>query len=184
MGGSKMASIKDVSLKAVKKTLGIEGEGFLANIYLQSKKIGTVADYGDGGCYHICIEKESDVLENIVRTYYSQRPEVDGFKLKSVEEYVERKKNGTLPYRDYTNADIYMLYEYFFNKIYQLYCIEQELKKAVKVSYVYIPGIPLPLDKIYYTNGSKKVFDDICKHEKNEAVVFLRQYSNLEDFNY
>ena len=41
-----MAGIMGISLKAIKRTVGREGNGFLANVYLYNKKIGTVADYG------------------------------------------------------------------------------------------------------------------------------------------
>lgn len=184
-----MASIKGVNLKAIKKTIGIEGEGFLANIYLQNKKIGTVTNYGDGGCYHICIEKEERVLEDIVRTYYKEHPELDNFALKSVEEYLERKENGTLPLRNFSDTDIYILYEYFLSKVYRLHCLEKEFTNAVKkgytalvtISYVYIPGSPLPLDEMYYTDGTKNVFNEICQHAKNKTFS-VKQYSCLEDF--
>ena len=39
----------------------------LANVYLYNKKIGTVADYGDGGGYEICIEQEKNVFEETVQ---------------------------------------------------------------------------------------------------------------------
>jgi hypothetical protein len=45
-----MASIKGFQLKSVKQTLGREGYGCMATMYLNGKKIGTYADYGDGGC--------------------------------------------------------------------------------------------------------------------------------------
>jgi hypothetical protein len=45
-----MASIKGFQLKNVKRTVGREGYGCTATMYLNGKKIGTYADYGDGGC--------------------------------------------------------------------------------------------------------------------------------------
>jgi len=45
-----MASILGFQLKNVKKTEGIEGSGCIVTMYLNGKKIGTYADYGDGGC--------------------------------------------------------------------------------------------------------------------------------------
>lgn len=45
-----MASIKGFQLKSVKQTLGREGYGCIATMYLNGKKIGAYADYGDGGC--------------------------------------------------------------------------------------------------------------------------------------
>ena len=44
-----MASIKGFQMKNVKNTIGHEGYGCIATMYLNGKKIGTYADYGDGG---------------------------------------------------------------------------------------------------------------------------------------
>ena len=43
-----MASIYGIQLKAVKKTMGMEGEGLVSNLYMDRKKIGTACDYADG----------------------------------------------------------------------------------------------------------------------------------------
>ena len=42
-----MATIYGIQLKAVKKTMGLEGEGFVSNLYMDGKKIGTACDYVD-----------------------------------------------------------------------------------------------------------------------------------------
>jgi hypothetical protein len=38
-----------IEVKSIKKTTGMEGSGFLCTIYMDGMKIGTAADYGDGG---------------------------------------------------------------------------------------------------------------------------------------
>ena len=56
-----MASIKGFQLKNVKQTLGREGYGCIATMYLHGKKIGTYADYGDGACEDVTyISKEAE----------------------------------------------------------------------------------------------------------------------------
>lgn len=184
-----MAGIMGISLKAIKRTVGREGDGFLANVYLNNKKISTVADYGDGGGYEICIEQEKKLFEEIVQKY----PELDNFALKSTKEYLERKAKGTLPMRDFSKRDDFPLdevfYEPFFSKLYCLHCLESNFKKClrkgysalVSVSYVYIPGEPLALDEAYFTDGSQEVFEEIKSHAKS-PVFEIDQYKSLDDF--
>nr|WP_317428556.1 hypothetical protein [uncultured Blautia sp.] len=188
-----MAGIMGINLKAIKKTVGREGDGFLANVYLNNKKIGTVADYGDGGGYEICIEQEKKLFEEIVQKYYEKYPELDNFALKSTKEYLERKAKGTLPMRDFSKRDDFPLdevfYEPFFSKLYCLHCLERDFKKGLQkgysalviVSYVYIPGEPLALDEAYYTGGSKEAFEEIKSHVKRLAFE-ITQYTSMNDF--
>lgn len=188
-----MAGIMGINLKAIKRTVGREGDGFLANVYLNNKKIGTVADYGDGGGYEICIEQEKNVFEETVQKYYERYPELDNFALKSTKEYLERKTKGTLPIREFSKRDDFPLdevfYEPFFSKLYRLHCLERDFKKGLQkgysalviVSYVYIPGEPLALDEAYYTGGSKEAFEEIKSHATSPAFE-IAQYTSLDDF--
>ena len=64
-----MASIKGFQLKNVKNTLGREGYGCTATMYLNGKKIGTYADYGDGGCEdvdYVSKDAEADMMRVII----------------------------------------------------------------------------------------------------------------------
>jgi hypothetical protein len=61
-----MASIKGFQLKNVKNTMGREGYGCLATMYLNGKKIGTYADYGDGGCEDVTYVSK-DAKENMMK---------------------------------------------------------------------------------------------------------------------
>ena len=64
-----MASIKGFQMKNVKRTLGMEGYGCTATMYLNGKKIGTYADYGDGGCEdvsYVSKAAEQDMMRIII----------------------------------------------------------------------------------------------------------------------
>lgn len=64
-----MASIKGFQLKNVKNTMGREGYGCIATMYLNGKKIGTYADYGDGACEdvdYVSKDAEADMMRVII----------------------------------------------------------------------------------------------------------------------
>ena len=64
-----MASIKGFQLKNVKQTLGREGYGCIASMYLNGKKIGTYEDYGDGACEdvtYVSKEAEAEMMKVII----------------------------------------------------------------------------------------------------------------------
>lgn len=64
-----MASIKGFQLKNVKQTLGREGYGCIASMYLNGKKIGTYEDYGDGACEdvtYVSKEAEEEMMKVII----------------------------------------------------------------------------------------------------------------------
>ena len=73
-----MASIKGFQLKNVKTPLGREGYGCIATMYLNGKKIGTYADYGDGACEdvkYVSEEAEVEMTKVIIehaKTYLNQ----------------------------------------------------------------------------------------------------------------
>ena len=71
-----MASIKGFQLKNVKQTLGMEGYGCIATMYLNGKKIGTYADYGDGGCENVdYVSREAEVeMMKVIIEYAKERP--------------------------------------------------------------------------------------------------------------
>ena len=71
-----MASIKGFQLKNVKQTLGREGYGCTATMYLNGKKIGTYADYGDGGCEDVCYVSKvaEEEMMKVIIEYAKIRP--------------------------------------------------------------------------------------------------------------
>jgi hypothetical protein len=71
-----MASIKGFQLKNVKQTLGHEGYGCIASMYLNGKKIGTYADYGDGAMEdvtYVSKEAEAEMMKVIIE-YAKEHP--------------------------------------------------------------------------------------------------------------
>ena len=71
-----MASIKGFQLKNVKQPLGREGYGCIATMYLNGKKIGTYADYGDGACEDITyVSKEAEeAMMKVIIEYAKEHP--------------------------------------------------------------------------------------------------------------
>lgn len=71
-----MASIKGFQMKNVKRTLGIEGYGCTATMYLNGKKIGTYAYYGDGGCEDVSyVSKEAEHnMMKVIIAYAKENP--------------------------------------------------------------------------------------------------------------
>ena len=64
-----MAKIKGFQMKNIKNIPGREGYGCSATLYLNNKKIGTFADYGDGGpevVEYISEEAEADMMRVII----------------------------------------------------------------------------------------------------------------------
>ena len=74
-----MATIKGLQLKAIKKTHGLEDEGFIANLYFNGKKIGSCADYGDGGMLNVRYDdqKVREQVEQQVKAYFAEHPAED-----------------------------------------------------------------------------------------------------------
>ena len=64
-----MASIKGFQMKNVKQTLGREGYGCTASMYLNGKRIGTYADYGDGAMEevdYVSKAAEEEMMKTII----------------------------------------------------------------------------------------------------------------------
>ena len=190
-----MASIYGIQLKAVKKTMGMEGEGFVSNLYMDRKKIGTACDYADGGMIYVSVQKEKEEFSKRVRQYYTNHPQEDFVKryndITSPEEYIQLRKAGQLPIKNAAEFSDMELAEDFCNELYKMYDLEQIYKKQIKkgflaivtVEFVHIKSTPLPMDKIYYTDGSRTTFEDIKKTvERKTPAVILKQYDSFEDF--
>lgn len=188
-----MAKIYGLELKAVKKTYGRECEGFIANLYMDNKKVGSVADYGDGGCIDVSLESQREEVFRRALLYAQNHRKEDTItsELKSPEEYVRLRDEGKLPLRKVDLDDKWSHIEHLVYELYELLGLEKEFKKAIKkdwkaivlAEYVYIPGNPLPLDQIYSTDGSETSYNfvkDVA--EKKSKAVELTQYSSLDDF--
>ena len=71
-----MASIKGVTLKAIKSFNGHDGQGFNANIYLDNKKIGEISDDGWGGGYQYDFNNKMNeaVFKERMKAYFNEYP--------------------------------------------------------------------------------------------------------------
>ena len=74
-----MASIKGFQLKSVKNTIGMEGYGCLANMYLNGKKMGTYADYGDGApeVVNYVSNEAEEAMTKVIIAYAKEHPNQD-----------------------------------------------------------------------------------------------------------
>ncbi len=188
-----MASIYGIQLKKVKKTYGIEGVGFQADLYMDGKKVGYAADYADGSMLNVHVENA--VLVARVRQYYAENPKEDFLttysNIKCAKDYIALKNEGKLPVMDYSKLSDGEILEDFCNELYFLHMHERTFKRAIRqdwkaiivTDYKSIKGVPTPLDQIYYTNGSASAFESVKKAaEKKCTAVELKQYRSLNDF--
>jgi hypothetical protein len=107
-----MASIKGVTLKNLTRFVGMEGEAYQGNIYLNNKKAGWFSQSGDGGPSTANydspkIEKE---ITAIIDQYFKENP----------------------PVVDWANTC-----EFFFDDLVNLILDEKEFNKAVKKGYAW-----------------------------------------------
>ena len=140
-----MASIKGFQMKSVKQTLGREGYGCTATLYLNGKKIGTYANYGDGGCEDVTyVSKDAkEAMMKIIIEYAKEHPDeyiVDLYK-KRTEQFEEecqrfKKYNPYIPDEDITietmsaNSIVYIVDEFL-----NLLELEKHFKKYRKKGY-------------------------------------------------
>lgn len=115
-----MASIKGLQLKAIKKTHGMEDEGFVANLYFNGKKVGYCADYGDGGPLSVRYDdqKVKEQIEQQVKAYYA-------------EHHAEDPRLETL-------SDL-------IYRLHTLSSLESSFKKCVKEGWPYLVFLDIPL---------------------------------------
>ena len=88
-------------MKNVKKTHGREGEGFTANVYISSRKIGTFADYARGGLGEIDFvsKKDEEDFAHLVFAYGDKYP--DQYILDLLEKKPERLEDEKQRIREY-----------------------------------------------------------------------------------
>lgn len=179
-----MASIKGFQLKNVKRTLGREGYGTIATMYLNGKKIGTYEDYGDGGCEdvnYVSQEAREEMVKLIIKyaktnpnefivNLYKERP-------RQYKEECERfkKYNPFIPNEDITiqtmasNSIVYI-----FEDLINLMENEKQFKKYQKKGYraISVKGNQI---SAYPSSWS----DSKIKEESKEDD---KLYMSLEDF--
>lgn len=140
-----MASINGFCMKNIHRTRGMEGYGATASIYLDGMRIGTYADYADGGPADVEYfnQQNKEVFERFLIDYAEKHP-VDYIveNIYNNEQRFEEDKKSFLSYHPHIKpekvtknslsgfgADI-IAYEFL-----KLYDLEQEYKKAVKKGY-------------------------------------------------
>lgn len=179
-----MASIKGFQMKNVKNTLGREGYGCIATMYLNGKKIGTYADYGDGGCEdveYVSAEAEKEMMKLVIEyakehnnefivDLYNERPQ-------QFKEECERfkKQYPYIPDEDITiqtmasNSIVYIVEDFL-----ALLDAEKQFKKFQKKGY-----------RAISTDGSRITAypaswsDEQIKAHANGNKVYM----SLDDFN-
>lgn len=181
-----MASIKGFQLKNVKRTLGREGYGCMATMYLNGKKIGTYEDYGDGACEDVTyVSKEAEeammkVIIDFAKGYdnefivnlYHERPQ-------QFKEECERFKQRYpyIPDDDITiktmasNSIVYIVEELLY-----LMDLEKKFKSYLKKGYKAI-GVTKQNISAYPANWSDEKIKTSAKEDGEEI------YMSLEDFN-
>jgi hypothetical protein len=107
-----MAEIKGVTLKGLTRFVGMEGEAYQGNIYLNGKKVGWYSQDGNGGCSDIRYDSQDirDKINAIVKEYFEEHP----------------------PEIDWANTN-----EFFFEELVNLILDEKDFKKAVKKGYAW-----------------------------------------------
>ena len=187
-----MAKMKGIQLKSIKNTTGMEGYGFSASLYLDGKKIGTVADYADGGdfIYDFTSKEAEKAFEDRIKSWYEAHPMDDFLKCykMSPEEYMKKREAGTLPVRKYEDA--YNQDDIFIDELLKLTDAEKAFKKGVKQGYkgyaVYehpdFEGIPCPKDKAYFMPSLKSAEMQLEEEKEKYAATIMHAYFSEEDF--
>ena len=189
-----MANINGIEINAIKTFLGTEGYARQGNVYLDKKKIGFFSEDGNGGCDWIGFECDKEIKElffSRVRAHYKKYPTLDYKKIydMTIDEYV--KQENKLPVTRYEQESNDTAMEYFMEKLLNLKEFEQDYKKAVKkgysaiiaVKYISLSGNPLPLDEVYYTNGTQESFKKVENAAKEKSIAAIAEsYISLNDF--
>lgn len=140
-----MASIKGFQMKNIKNTLGREGYGCTATMYLNGKKIGTYADYGDGAMEdvnYVSKEAEEEMMK-VVIAYAKEHPNplMEDLYTKNPDRFKSecerfKKYHPYIPEADITirtmasNSVVYIVGDFL-----ALYDVEKTFKKKQKQGY-------------------------------------------------
>ncbi|MDD3414190.1 MAG: hypothetical protein PHY47_09335 [Lachnospiraceae bacterium] len=189
-----MANINGIEIKAIKTFLGTEGYARQGNVYLDKKKMGFFSEDGNGGCDWIEFECDKEVKELFfrrVRAHYKKYPALDYMKIydMTIEEYV--KQENKLPVTTFEQESNDIIMEYFMEKLLNLREFEQDYRNAVKkgyselisIKYISLSGNALPLDEVYYTNGTHESFKKVENAAKEKSItVIVESYTSPKDF--
>lgn len=182
-----MASIKGVSLKKMKRTIGREGYGLLADVYVNNKKIGEYEDFGDGamGDIHYTSTEAEEQFMHIVFAYSKEHPSdciVEMYK-KDPERY-EAERERILKYQPYIKEEEITIesvsaahLDIIIADVEALTNAEKEFKKILKKGYKCLVIAEQKHQQYYYYYGDATDEQIKKNHEKVIAI-----YRSLDDF--
>ena len=150
----------NLQFKSVKKTYGMEGEGFIANIYLNNKKVGVYNDFEDGsGGYPVfdTVEAEKRV-DSLIAEWTAKSTD------KAVKALFEA---------DPRIIDFSFLAEELINLVED----EKIFKRGVKKGYKYLARNNMGTCVQYPNNWS---IEEVRKDMEKEGLTTL--YTELKDF--
>ena len=178
-----MASIKGFQLKNVKTPQGREGYGCIATMYLDGKKIGTYADYGDGACETVdFVSKEAEeAMWKVVIAFAKEHPNklfVDLYNMRpqQYKETAERfmKYHPYIPKEDITVTTMAgNSIAYIVEELLDLLEYEKAFKKYQKKGY---RAISVEGDSVYAYPDSWS--DDRIREESKGHTLYM----SLDDF--
>lgn len=160
-----MATINGIGFKGVKTFTGREGHGFTANVYLNNKKVGMVADYANGGPLDIDIEPK-------------HREAV----MAEINAYLETEKTTVMLDNE----------EDFFNALFTLYETEKTYKSNSKKGFGvlsvfhYVPKDAPLSDPRHMKYPEMRGFSEISVVEEFKQKfkpVYTEDFTALEQFN-
>ena len=192
-----MAKIVRIELKAVKWAVGMEGDFFQANVYMDGKKIGFYSQDGNGGCgwFRGDAPGNEKELMNRIHEFYRKHPDIDTIRIynsgMSSKEVCERRNAGTLPLMVFTSPkDDSLALDVFMEALCQLKeteknwktCVKKGFKAIAKVRYIHLPNTPLPFDEEYYTDGAEETLSLLQKEADEKSPNIVTQFASKEDF--
>lgn len=178
-----MANIRGFQMKNVKETLGREGYGCVATMYLNGKKIGTYADYGDGAMEDvtyvskeaeeqmtkIIIDYAKDYPNDFIINIYKERPEQFKEKCETFKKYHPYIPDEDITITTMASSSIVYIVEDFL----RLLNLEKQFKKYQKKGY---KAISIDGDSLCAYPGSWS--DEKIKSEAKDSKLYM----SLDDF--
>lgn len=179
-----MASINSVTIKSLNGFIGMEGEAWQGNVYIDGKKAGFWSQDTNGA---ICdtFDFDTSALSKKASEWYAKNPPVDTIAVyRAGKDHVDM---ANLPRKAPSND---ILLECFMDDLLNLSLHEKDYKKNVRKGYPVTGYIDFlhtrgAKAKYPYTCGgiSEKVITDLLDEERKECpTARLALYTKPEDF--
>lgn len=177
-----MVSLKGLTLKKIQQTVGMEGYGLIADVYINGKKIGEYADYADGAMGNMSyVSKEAEeIMMHLVYAFgkehpndfivnmYKQDPAYYDETLARIKQYFPYIRDDELCLESVSANDV----DYIVEAYMTLRDYEKAYKKAIRKGYA---SIGIAKDKIYYFPA--RYTDEMIRNEGCSEI-----FRNVEDF--